>query len=290
MKLKIRSQFIASPGMTFIAFDLSQAETWVVAHLANEPRMKGALKYSDIHTITACAIFSPANANCEHNWIKDDSDESRKCGVCDVVVSNVERYLGKRSNHGNSYRMSAEQWTRVINGSSDQPPYVTVTVAEAKRYRKAWLDFYPGITSWWRQIESDLNTFNRVLTTPYGRKRTFFENWGDSLFKEATAHVPQSTVADHAFGCVQKELGITGGILGISRLADVRKHGRIVNTSHDSVMLEVPVGSEQEIGIQCYNQFKRPLIVNGEEFTIPVDGEYGERWGEMKGMPKEWLT
>ena len=283
MKIKIRSQFIAPKGFTFIALDLSQAETWVVAHLANEPRMKDALKHSDIHTITAAAIFKPHNANCPHTWVKIDGG-SRFCNVCSTTISDTERYLGKRSNHGNSYRMSAQQWTRVINSDSDKPPYVTVTEAEAKRYRQTWLNFYPGIVSWWRQIEYDLNANSRKLTTPYGRERIFYENWGDSLFKEATAHVPQSTVADHAFGCVQRELGIEGGILGISRLEDVRTYGRIVNTSHDSVMLEVPTNSVNDIAPQVYAQFRRPMVVNGETFTIPVDCEYGDRWGEMQSL------
>lgn len=283
MKLKIRSQFIASPGHTFIAFDLSQAETWVVAHLANEPRIKDALKNSDIHTITACAIFKPAHANCPHIWIKAN-DGSRYCNVCLTTISDTERYLGKRSNHGNSYRMSAGQWTRVINADSDSPPYVTVTESEAKLYRQTWLRFYPGITSWWTAIENELQANNRKMVTPYGRERIFYENWGDSLFKEATAHVPQSTVADHAFGCVQRELGIEGGILGISRLEDVRKYGRIVNTSHDSVMLEVPTDSVHDIAPQVYAQFKRPMVVNGEQFTIPVDAEYGPRWGELEPL------
>lgn len=288
MKLKLRSQFIAPPGYSLIAFDLSQAETWVVAHLANEERMKDALKFSDIHTITACSIFSPDNANCGHTWVKAP-DESRTCGICGTTISYIERYLGKKSNHGNSYQMSPEQWAREINGESDEPPYVTVTVAEAKRYHKAWLSFYPGVKAWWRQIEADLNTNDRVMTTPYGRERTFFEHWGPSLFKEATAFVPQSTVADHAFGCVQRELGIEGGILGISKLDSVRRHCKIVNTSHDSVMLEVPTGCEADIANECFNQFRRPMVINGEEFTIPVDGEYGDRWGELEEMPKSWL-
>ena len=282
MKVKIRSQFIATPGYTFIAFDLSQAETWVVAHLANEARMKDALINSDIHTITACAIFYPQHAHCSHLWRKQP-DNSRLCLTCNTNISDAERYLGKRSNHGNSYQMSAGRWTQVINSDSDKPPYVTVTESEAKRYRQTWLQFYPGIPNWWRNIEAGLNE-SRTMVTPYGRERTFFDNWGSSLFKEATAFVPQSTVADHAFGCIQRELGIAGGILGISRLPDVRRYGKIVNTSHDSVMLEVPKSSVADIAPQVYAQFRRPMVVNDSTFTIPVDGEVGERWGELEKL------
>jgi hypothetical protein len=64
-KLKIRSIIRAKPNHLLLAFDLSQAESWVVAYLANEPRMKKALMYGDINTsglrlaITNCVLSVP---------------------------------------------------------------------------------------------------------------------------------------------------------------------------------------------------------------------------------------
>jgi hypothetical protein len=34
----------------------------------------------------------------------------------------------------------------------------------------------------------------------------------------------------------------------------------------------------------------RPLLINNVEFYIPVDGEVGERWGELEKLPKEKLA
>lgn len=287
MKYKIRSQFIASPGFTFIAMDLSQAETWVVSRLANEVTMIDALANSDIHTITAAALF--LNNGCFHTvgWDKFDNGD-RVCKDCGGVITEIMRYLGKKSNHGNSYRMSPDRWTQVINAESDNPPFVTVTLAESRVYNKKWLSLYVGIKQWWLAVENQLAA-NRTIITPYGRRRVFYGQWGDPLFKEAIAYNPQSTVADHALGAIQPELGISGGILGISKLPDVKNHCRLITTAHDSVLLEVPLGSEREIAPQVYKQFHRPLVVNGDEFTIPVDGEYGERYGELERIPKEWL-
>ena len=287
-KFKIRSMFIPTPGYKFLAFDLSQAETWVVAHLSKDPIMIRALKESDIHSVTAAAIYFPSDPNCDH-FIFSKTDKGRLCTGCGRILLETQRYIGKKNNHGNSYRQSPEMSTMSINSESDQPPYVTVTLKEVKSQHKKWHELYRGIKKWWNQIELNLEHNQRTLTTVYGRKRTFFDQWGPNLFKEATAFEPQSTVGDHTLGRVQPELGIEGGLLGIYKLPDIRKYCKIVNTSHDSFMMEVPNGSEEDIARQVIPLFRRPLLINDMEFTIPIDGEIGDRWGELEEIPKEWL-
>jgi hypothetical protein len=137
---------------------------------------------------------------------------------------------------------------------------------------------------WWPAIDEQLGK-NRTLVTPYGRPYKFFGQWGEELFREATATVPQSTVADHFNGMVHPELGIEGGLLQIRRqLVKPYKDRKIVNQSHDSCIVECPAQDGIELGMQMQAMIKRPLIVNGQQFTIPVDGEIGERWGEMERL------
>jgi len=275
--MKLRTQFIAPPGYSFIAMDLSQAETWVTAYLANEGTMKDALLHSDIHSVTAANFFL-RESTCDHKWIK------RRCERCGVELKETERYIGKQNNHANSYRQSPAQLVRSVNGKSNEPPFLTITLSEANRFNKDWHSLYVGIKLWWRRIESDLQANNRTLVTPYGRKRTFYQHWGEELFKEATAFIPQSTVGDHALGAIQPEINISGGILGISKLSDIKNHCKIVQSSHDSVMIECPTPALYEIIPQVYNQFHRPILINDELVHIPVDVEYGTRWSD--GMEK----
>jgi hypothetical protein len=56
------------------------------------------------------------------------------------------------------------------------------------------------------------------------------------------------------------------------------------NTAHDSVILEVPVEDVGSVVPEVIALLRRPLVIKGEEFTIPVDAEVGERWGELE----EW--
>lgn len=222
--------------------------------------MKDALLNSDIHTKTASAIFH----------IPFDS----------VDKNGEERYTGKRINHASSYRMSPERFTQVYNKDAKTP----ISNAQSKQYQKAWHELYPEVKNrWWASIDEALNR-SRSLTTPYGFKRVFFAQWGNELKKEATAFVPQSTVAHHFNGLVQPELGITGGLLEVKRQIIDKSHREIyiVNQSHDSALLEVPKVLSNEVAGQFMSLLRRPVIVADEEVNIPVDCEIGDRWGEFE--------
>lgn len=269
-KLPIRSIVKAPEGKYLLSVDLSQAEAWIVAYLANEPTMKSVLGTGLIHELSARVIFDMD--------IPDlDNSTEMKLGV-----SKDQRFLGKKMNHSCNYRTGPFMIAVMINKESDKPPFVTVTIKQTKLFHKKWLSYF-NLSVWWRDIEEQLNR-DRTLTTPYKRKRTFFAEWGDSLFKKATAFVPQSTVADHMFGCVQPEIGIPGGLLGIKRniIDKYPNEIQMINTSHDSCLLEVPKEIIMDINQDVLKELSRPIMIHGETFTIPVDSEYGERWGELE--------
>lgn len=284
MKMYIRSMICAEPGNILISCDLSQAESWIVAYLAGEVNMKHALQFGDIHTETAGNALFFANTGCHHGWTVRVKGEEWICLACEHVVTKLMRYVGKRYNHASAYRMGAERAAQVINKDSDKPPYFTVTIKQSRTFSSSWHSYY-NLGPWWSEIEGEL-AINRALRTPYGRKRTFFAAWGNELFKEATAYVPQSTVADHFNGAVHPELGVVGGLTEIrDQLVAPYPQHRIINQSHDSAILEVPKSSGLEIADRVKKLLLRPLVIKDETFTIPVDAEWGERWGEMERVP-----
>lgn len=284
-KISVRSMYVAPKGKKLVACDLSQAESWIVAYLAQERNMQWSLNESDIHTDSAAALFFP-DIFCTHNW-KKGRDESGNdvwdCTLgCGTQIVKTARYIGKRYNHASAYRMKPPRAAQVINKDSDKPPFVTVTIGESKVFSERWHSRY-NLKFWWKEIEEQLNN-NRTLVTPYGRSRVFFAAWGDELFREATAYVPQSTVADHFNGMLHPELGIEGGLKIIRRnLVQPYQDRLIVNQSHDSCIIECPERDAEELCQDMMRTLKRPLVIKGVEFTIPVDGELGDRWGEMEG-------
>ncbi len=259
MKISLRSMFVAPKDHVLIHWDLAQAESWIVAYLANEENMKRSLKEGDIHLDTAAfALYF-----CERE-----------------AVTPVMRYMGKQSNHSLSYRMSANRWMQLINKRSDRPPHVTVTLGETKTYHKSWNTYY-NLRGWWSEIDHQLS-IDRILVTPYGRVRVFFEAWGDDLFKEGTAHVPQSTVADHFDGAIHPDLGIKGGMLEVYNQFVKTNIFKIVNQGHDSLTAEVHKSLTDDVIEPVTQLIRRPLIVNDEQFTIPVDCAMGEVFGELE--------
>lgn len=251
---------VAPKNHKLIQWDLSQAETWIVAHYANSEKMKHSLKHGDIHTDTAVGIF---------NTPKEE-------------VTKTQRFLGKKGNHELSYGATHFMLVQSINAESDRAPYITVSNTEGKVIYEGWHAYYPEVEgTYWSYIQDKLG-LDRILITPYGRYRIFYDSWGKELFKRAYAFIPQSTIADHVCGAVQKELEIEGGLLSVKREFVDRGIFNIVNQSHDSFIAEVHNDRVDDVIEPVTNLLQRPLIIRGEEFTIPCDCELGERWGELE--------
>jgi len=259
--------YVAPKGKTLCAFDLSAAEAWVVAYLSNDPNMKRELAEGDLHSFSACGIFDIS---------LDLSIPGKK--KYEGVIDEEKRYVGKKMNHAGNYRTGPFKIAEFINKEG----IISISVADAKRFHTKWLGTF-NLQRWWSEIDYIANT-TRTMRTVYGFERTFWGVYGDDLKKEMTAFEPQSTVADHMHGAVHPEVNQRGGNIAIYEDIVIPSKGEIVmnNTAHDSVMLEVPTPLVQEIVPHVISLLKRPLIIKGEEFTIPVDAEVGERWKEME--------
>jgi DNA polymerase I-like protein with 3'-5' exonuclease and polymerase domains len=272
---------VAPPGKVLVSCDLSQAESWIVAFRANEPNMKRALQFGDIHTETAGNALFHAATGCAHTWNVVTDGLLWRCPRCAREVTKLMRYVGKRYNHASAYRMGAERAAQVINKDSDKPPYFTVTVRQSKQFSTSWHSYY-NLKTWWSDIERQLYE-TRSLTTCYGRKRIFFAAIGNELWKEATAFEPQSTVADHFNGHIHPQLGIRGGLLEIYRkLVKPYKDRCVINQSHDSFIAEVPISDGKDFALEAKALLQRPMVIGDDTFTIPTDAEMGDRWGELE--------
>lgn len=258
--MKLRSMFVSrSDNHTLVQLDLSQAESWVVAYLSDDPNMKDALIHHDIHTVTATALFDLTSP-----------------------PTKPQRYTGKRCNHAFAYRMSPQRFVQVFNKDAGEMGLPQISMRDGVSFSNKWIKLYSGIKIWWSNIEDKLGK-TRTLVTPYGRVRTFFGQWGQDLFKKATAFLPQSTVADHFNGAVQREVGIQGGLLQIYKQIVAPSNGEILlcNQSHDSCILDVPDNRVAEVADHAKMLLLRPFVVNSVELLIPVSIETGKRWGEL---------
>jgi DNA polymerase-1 len=245
-----RALFIADPGCVFVQGDLSQAEARVVAYLARDERLIRVFEEGgDIHRKNASIIF----------------------GVAEQDVSPAQRQLAKKIVHASNYGMGPRRFKDVCW----EELRLEVTEAEAKRYQRMYFSQFLGIERWHLEVQCQLRR-NRTLTTPYGRKRIFFGYLGDDLFREAYAHVPQSTVSDHLNHSLL-ELHATfrqRSLLGASLTMQV----------HDSLMAQCPVNKAEEVAEIMHRVMDRPIQINGLSCRIPVEFKTGNCWGRLSKL------
>lgn len=171
---EIRSMFVPDKDMVFFEIDYSQAEARIAALLADDDfTLKMFKLYDDthkpeydIHRITA-------------SWINNMKPEDIPKDHPDRQIGKGARYLGQYD--GGKHRLALQ--------------------ANCSEYRagKALEAFHknsPRIRQVFHKEIQEQLAKNRVLRNPFGRYREFYNKWGDDLFKEAYAHIPQSTVPD----------------------------------------------------------------------------------------------
>lgn len=133
-KLPLRSMYVAPKGKTLCGFDLSAAEAWVVAYLADDANMKRELADGDLHSYSAVGIFERA---------VDLSIPGKK--KYDGVINEEERYIGKKMNHAGNYRTG--------------PLKEVVLMIKSKQDT----DYYKNILGS-SHIEENLNFLNEAVT------------------------------------------------------------------------------------------------------------------------------
>lgn len=263
---KLKTMFVPDDGYEFAEFDLNRGESWIYAHLSEDPELlRIHTEGLDFHAETASAISGEFGEHKTVEWIIE-----HKKGAAFRL-----RYTGKRVNHASAYRMRAFKGAEVVNKEADETG-VTVTVSEYNKAHKIWLAKYFNVPNkWWPEIEEQLGK-DRTLTTPYGRKCEFHDAWGDKLFRDATAYVPQSTSVDYlnrGLLRVYHEF-VRAGAWGLSILAQ----------THDSILVQYREKDRDEVLPAVAEALGREeLTIKGRTFRIPIEASVGMSWGGLEG-------
>lgn len=238
--------------------DLSQAENRIVAYCAPEPNMIAAFESGvDIHRSTAGLILNKP-------W-EEISDEPGSSSIGGGLFS--ERFWGKKSNHSLNYDLGFRAFAMVCE----------IQDAEAKYIVERYHAVYPGVRQFHAWVRAQLGK-NRTLINCLGRRRMFTDRWGDELFKEAYAFIPQSTVAD-----IINERGL-------AYIMDnpIFKEAEILNQVHDSLVIQismkVPAIRHAEILKRLVDSLQTPLSYRGMTFSIPADTHVGVNLNKKKLM------
>ena len=261
--LELRTMYIADDGYELCEFDMQRGESWIYAHLSEDPELlrihTGGL---DFHAETAAVISSAVGDPISADWVVANKD-----GKAYKI-----RFTSKKINHATSYRMGAKTGADSVNAEAEETG-VTITIAQFKKAQALWHEKYFMIRStWWPEIERTLGT-SRTMKTPYGRIHQFHDAWGEGLFKTATAYVPQSTSVDY----------INRGYLRVYHLFE--KLGawdlKVLAQTHDSVLVQYKQEHRDEVIPSVVEELTSELTIKHRTFTIPIEANYGQSWGDL---------
>jgi DNA polymerase-1 len=171
----IRKMFVPDPGYTIFDVDLAGADAQVVAYEAEDEDLISAFaKGLDVHDKNARDLWGV-----EYSRLPGDKDHGPR---------SKRRKETKQAVHATNYGGSARTIAKVLGW----------TVREAESFQRRWFSLHTGIkTNFHGRIERDLSS-SRMVTNRFGYRRVYFDRI-DSVFPEALAWVPQSTVAEVSF-------------------------------------------------------------------------------------------
>ncbi|MFZ1792199.1 MAG: DNA polymerase I [Anaerolineae bacterium] len=246
MGRRVRKAFIPRKGWRLISADYSQVELRILAHLADDPTLKGAFERGeDIHASTASAIYDTPLAQ----------------------VSPMQRMFAKRVNFGIAYGMGAfalSQNTGMSMGEAQE--FITKYFARFPRV-KAWLD---GT----RKLAAEQGYVETVL----GRRRYFPELRPSAGASEMLKRRAEREAINHP---VQ---GSAADIMKIAMIAihrALQKGGyqaRMTLQVHDELVFDCPPAEVEAVSALVKREMEGayPLSV-----VLRADVGDGPNWEEM---------
>lgn len=251
----LRDIYVPDKGKVFWAADLAGAEARVVAYLAEDPVLIQLIKAGDnIHNYTARLMF----------------------GVTDEEIAEDKARCKKEGRPNDSYYSRAKKGRHALHyliGPRTFAEDMRIPFSEAVALLRKLRSNSTHILGWQESTKAQLRK-TRMLTTlaPFRRKRYFFEQYGDALWREGVAYVPQSTVPDI----------IDRGITRIyNELCPKFEGVEVLLQIHDEVMGQCYEHELEEVITALPELLRVPLTCHGRTFEIPVEISYGKNWKDM---------
>lgn len=240
----MRKFFVAEDGYTLLDADYSQIELRVLASVCGDKNMQEAfLEGRDIHTSTAAQVFD----------IPED------------FVTPEMRSAAKAVNFGIIYGIGAFSLSKDIG----------VTVAEAKRYIKNYLDNFPKVSEFMDKTVDD-GIKNGYVTTLFGRRR----------------YIPELSASNKVLQAFGKRAAMNAPIQGaaadIIKIAMVRVYkklreedldARLILQVHDELIIEAAEKDKDRA-----EKILKEEMENAVKLAVPmtVDVNSGRSWYEAK--------
>jgi len=272
----VRGMYEPDEGEIFVQLDSSQAEARVVFNLATDEDALEAIDVHDYHALTASWFFGG-----------NESDYSKKV----LGYESPIRFAGKTLRHaghlGAGHRRAA---TELNTQARKYKIDITINEFQAERALKIFHAKQPKIQKVFHaQVFEEIKS-SRRLTAPLpfgidaerGGVRIFYERWGDDLFRQALAYIPQRAVTDNTkAACI--------------RIKRSFKEAKIILEAHDALLFAVRKEYLEDFIPLAKKEMERPInfkmcSLPRRSLKIPCDVEIGENYRDLKKYKFETET
>lgn len=243
---KIKNLFIAHDGYKLIQLDYSQCELRVLAYISKDDKLLDCYREGrDLHTEMAMHLFG-------ENYDPHNKDQ---------------RVIAKTINFGIPYGRTAGGMVESLH----------IPMWEAKRYLNDWFKGAPKVKDFIEECHrAALADPQDVYVTPFGRSRRYYVT-SDSIYhvKNQAVNFPISSTAN--------DLTIHS-VVEIGKWLKERKFDAyLVNTVHDSIIIEAREKDIQEIAEHCKKIMEEMPIKCLPDINLPfkADIEIGDSYGAL---------
>lgn len=221
----VRSLFIPDPGMTFFDIDLSSADLRIVVWESDEPEFKAMLKEGlDPYTEIAKEFYNDRT----------------------ITKKDPRRQTFKSFAHGTNYLGTAKGLAERLG----------LGVHEAEKTQKWYFGRFPKIKKWQDDLKDQVYK-RRMVQNVFGYRCYFFDRIEGTIFNQAAAWIPQSTVAcliNRAYVKIYEELPEVQVLLQV----------------HDSLAGQFPTHLGDWAVKQIVSKAEIELPYPGDPLVIPV--------------------
>jgi DNA polymerase I-like protein with 3'-5' exonuclease and polymerase domains len=264
----IRGMYIPdSYDEIFVQADSSQAEARVVALLADDEETLRMYDEHDIHALTASWFFGGS-----------ESDYSKKI----LGYEHPIRFAGKTLRHAGHLGAGKRRASIELNTQARKYKIpIQITEAIAERALKVFHLKSPKVQSVFQAGVIDALKRNRQLVAPLpygidapmGGKRTFYERFGEELYRQGFSYIPQRAVSDNT-----KAAGL--------RIKELIPEIKIVMEAHDALLFCIPISKKFEWIPIIKEEMERPInfsqcTLRRHDLVIPCDIEVGKNYMDL---------
>lgn len=263
----VREMYEPDEGEVFVQLDSSQAEARVVFNLATDEQALRDIDEHDYHALTASWFFGGS----------EDDYSKKKLGYESPI-----RFAGKTLRHAG--HLGAGKRRAFIELNTQARKYkipISITEHIADRALTIFHAKQPRIRQVFHAQVIQCLKEGRKLIAPLpwgidaerGGVRIFYERWGDDLFREALAYLPQRAVSDNT-----KAAGI--------RIKAKCPEAKIILEAHDALLFSVRLEYLDDFIRIAKKEMERPInftccSLPRHALKIPCEVEVGENYRDL---------